>query len=77
MTPVTLDNARLYPFTVLGATVPQLPLVKNLEAGLLLENVPNTNFSTTFGSLASIDGPVVIVGNPQLTSLEGEGIYSV
>lgn len=74
VTPVTLDNARLYPLTILGASVPQFPLVTNLEAGMLIENVPNTNFSNNFASLTTTDGPVVIVGNAQLTSLEGKAI---
>ena len=70
--PVTLDNARLYPLTILGAAVPQFQMVTTLEAGMLPENTPNVNFSSIFDSLESITGPVVIVGNAQLTSLDGE-----
>ena len=69
--PVTLDNARLYPLTILGASVPQFHLVDTLEAGMLIENTPNVNFSSIFDSLEDVSGPVVIVGNAQLTSLDG------
>lgn len=75
--PVTLDNARLYPFTVLGAAVPQLQLVTTLEDGLLIENVPNINFTGNFVNLEYIGGPVVIVGNAQLTSLDGSLLLAV
>ena len=75
--PVTLDNARLYPLTVLGASVPQFHLVETLEAGMLIENTPNLNFSSIFDSLEEVSGPVVIVGNAQLTSLDGKDPSSV
>ena len=68
---MTIDNARLYPLTILGASVPQFHLVETLEAGMLIENTPNVNFSTIFDSLEEVTGPVVIGGNAQLTSLDG------
>lgn len=72
MVPVTLDNARLSPLTILGAAVPQFDFVTDLENGMLIKNTPNANFSGAFGSLHTIKGIIRIVGNIQLTSLDGE-----
>jgi len=70
--PETLDSARLAPLTILGATVPQLQYVTELDNGMLIENMPNTNFSNNFFSLEVVSGPIIIVvGNAQLTSLDG------
>jgi len=71
LVPETLDSARLSPLTILGAAVPQLRYVTQLDDGMLIENTPNTNFSTNFEALDKIFGPIVIVGNAQLSSLDG------
>jgi len=67
-----INNVRLPPLSILGAAVPRLNSILTLEAGLFIENTPNVNFSDNFQSLEKIQGPVVIVGNPELTSLDGE-----
>jgi len=66
-----INNVRLPPLSILGAVVPRLNSILTLEAGIFIENTPNVNFTDNFRALGEIAGPVVIVGNPQLTSLDG------
>ena len=69
--PETLDSARLSPLTILEAAVPQLTYVTTLDDGLLLQNTPNVNFSSNFPALEKVSGPIIIVGNAYLSSLDG------
>ena len=70
--PSSFNNARQAPLTILGASVPPLDRVTDLEGGMLIENTPNINFTGIFGSLTAVNGPIIVAGNNQLTSLEGE-----
>ena len=70
--PSSFNNARQAPLTILGASVPPFDHVTEMEGGMLIENTPNINFTGIFGSLAAVNGPIIVAGNNQLTSLEGE-----
>ena len=57
--------------TVLGAEIPRLKNIVDVGGGVLVQNVPNQNFSNVFGPLRSARGALFIAGNNRLTSLAG------
>ena len=57
--------------TILGADIPKFTNITDLGGGLLVQNVPNANFTNIFGPLRSVKGPIFIAGNNRLTSLAG------